>query len=109
MSTPAAQVRSALATLPLSFPNPADVTIVDGSSDWPAEVRRAVGSGAGAIVIVHPRPAEFADLLALESRAPVVVDSPWASNPVIDTARHAFDGAAGNSLECRAILPPGTD
>lgn len=95
--------QSAVATLPLSFPDPGDVSIVDGAGDWPAGVRQALGSGATAIVVVHPRPAEFADLLT----ARVIVDSPWASNPVVDNA--AFRVADGNHIECRVVAEPGSD
>ncbi|WP_432876740.1 hypothetical protein ACQPYH_27230 [Kribbella sp. CA-245084] len=97
--------QSAVATLPLSFPDPGDVSIVDGAGDWPAGVRQALGSGATAVVLVHPRPAEFADLLT----ARVIVDSPWASNPVIDNAAAAFRVADGNHIECRVVAEPGTD
>ncbi|MGZ0152885.1 hypothetical protein ACXJJ3_37910 [Kribbella sp. WER1] len=97
--------RATLATLPVSIPRPADVSLVDGASDWPAEVRRALRSGSTAVVVVHPRIAEFADLLS----APVLVDSPWASNPVIDSAAQAFRVAEGNRMECRVLTPPGSD
>lgn len=96
---------AALATLPLSFPVPAEVTIVDGSGEWPAEVRRALKVGASAIVLVHPRPAEFVDLLT----APVLVDSPWASNPVVESAAPLLHVADGNRIECRVIAGPDAD
>ncbi|TDO51515.1 hypothetical protein EV643_103254 [Kribbella sp. VKM Ac-2527] len=100
-------VQSALATLPISFPDPANVKIVDGSSGWPADVRRALDSGATAVVVLHPRPTEFADLLA--AAAPVIVDSRWASNPVIDSAAPAFRAAESSRVECRVIVEPGSD
>ncbi|WP_427885519.1 hypothetical protein ACQHIV_24660 [Kribbella sp. GL6] len=103
-ATPAVRgARAAVATLPVSLPDGADVTIVDGSGDWPAAVRRALDGGDGAIVVVEPRIAEFGDLL----NAPVFVDSPWASNPVVDRA--ALKVADGNRIECRVIAAPGCD
>ena len=102
---PAQSARTALATLPLSFADPAKVRIVDGADDWPPAVRHALDSGAAAVVLVHPRPAEFADLLT----ARVIVDSPWASNPVIDRAAPVFRVADGNHVECRVIAQPGSD
>lgn len=101
--------RSALATLPLSFKDPARVAIVDGDLSWPTEVLRAVESGATGVVVVHPQPAEFAELLT--TSAAVVIDSRWASNPAIGTAAQAFRAGAGGGsrLECRVILESGHD
>ncbi|TCC30956.1 hypothetical protein [Kribbella speibonae] len=98
-------VTAALATLPLSFPEPGHVSVVDGAGEWPAEVRRALDSGTDAVVVVDPGPAEFADLLT----APVIVDSPWASNPVIGLATPRFRAAEGNRIECRIIVAPDAD
>ena len=110
----AAIARMALATLPLSFQDPTGIVIVDGSRDWPTDVTHAMGSGAVGILVVQPKPIEFKDLLDADpSKVVVVVDSTWASNPVITEAAQAFRAAAaadGSSrLECRVILPPGSD
>ncbi|TCO42539.1 hypothetical protein EV646_113161 [Kribbella antiqua] len=101
-------VRTTLATLPMSFPDPADVVFVDGDPSWPAELERAIRSGATGIVLVHPTPVDF-DLLTADTI--VVVDSPWASNPVNGLAAQAFRAAATNGarVECRVITPPGSD
>jgi hypothetical protein len=108
---PTPQAHAALATLPLSFPDPTGVIIVDGGGDWPAEVARAMRSGAAGVLVVQPKPADFADLLELDPSTAVIVDSTWASNPVIGAAAQAFQAAAadGSRLECRVILAPGSD
>lgn len=100
--------QSALATLPLSFHDPGEVAVVNGTSGWPAEVLSALESGAHGVVLVHPQPAEFADLLAAD-RSTVVVDSPWASNPAISSAAQALVAADGSRLECRVTAVPGSD
>jgi hypothetical protein len=103
--------RTTLATLPLSFQDPTEIVIVDGGSDWPAEVSQAIRSGAAGILVVQPKPAEFAELLTADQSTVVVVDSTWASNPVISAAAQAFRAAATSDtrLECRVILAPGSD
>jgi hypothetical protein len=106
-----ADARTTLAALPMSFPDPTEVIFVDGDPSWPAELSRAMRSGAAGIVLVHPTPVDFADLLATDASTIVVVDSPWASNPVTGLAAQAFRAAAGNGsrLECRVVMEPGCD
>jgi len=110
MSTSSVRARSTLATLPLSFPAPAGVVFVDGDPGWPAELRRVMPTAAG-IVLVHPTPVDFAELLTADPSTIVVVDSPWASNPVTTLAAQAFHAAAANGsrLECRVVMAPGSD
>jgi hypothetical protein len=111
MTTAATRARTTLATLPLSLPDPTGVVVVDGDPDWPAELLRAMRSGAAGIVLVHPAPVDFADLLSTAPSTIVVVDSRWASNPVTGLAAEVFRGAAGNGsrVECRVTLEPGSD
>jgi len=102
---------STLATLPLSFPDPAAVVFIDGDPGWPAELLRAMQAAPTGIVLVHPTPVDFADLLTVTPSAIVVVDSPWGSNPATDLAAPTFRAAAasGTRVECRAIMEPGRD
>lgn len=102
---------STLATLPLSFPDPAGVVFVAGGPGWPAEVARAMHSDPVGVVLVHPTPADFSDLLSTAPSTIVVVDSPWASNPAIGLASQAFRAAATDRsrVECRVIMEPGGD
>jgi hypothetical protein len=111
MTTPSTQARRTLATLPLSFPDPAGVVFVDGDAGWPAELLRAMRTGAAGIILAHPTPVDFSDLLTADPSTIVVVDSRWASNPVIGLAAKAFRTAAGNRsrVECRVITQPGSD
>jgi hypothetical protein len=111
MTSSSTYARTTLATLPLSFPDPAGVVFVDGDPSWPAELGRAMQSGANGIVLVHPTPVDFAELLTAEPSAIVVVDSPWASNPMTAVAAQAFRAAAvnGSRVECRVIMRPGSD
>jgi len=104
-------VRATLATLPVSFPDPDGLVVVDGGADWPTEVSQAIRSGSVGILVVQPKPTEFADLLDEDPSTVAVVDSTWASNPVISAAAQAFRAAAtsGSRLECRVILTPGAD
>ncbi|NUS00054.1 MAG: hypothetical protein HOV67_32945 [Kribbellaceae bacterium] len=107
MTDPSEQARLALATLPLSFPEPEDVVFVSGEPGWPAGLATALKSGA--VVLVDPVPAEVDELPAVAGS--VVVDTPWASNPAIENAADAFREAAteGSRVECRVIAPPGSD
>jgi hypothetical protein len=102
---------STLATLPLSFPDPAGVVFVHGGPGWPAELLRAMRSTATGVVLVHPTPVDFADLLSATTSTIVVVDSPWASNPATELAAPAFGAAAasGRRLECRVVMEPERD
>ncbi|WP_327632982.1 hypothetical protein OHB24_23590 [Kribbella sp. NBC_00482] len=102
---------SALATLPLSFPDPAAVAFVEGEPGWPAELLRTMRSDATGIVVVHPTPDDLADLLATAPAKIVVVASRWASNPATGPAAQAFRAAATNRsrVECRVIVRPGRD
>jgi hypothetical protein len=111
MSAPSTDARSTLATLPLSFPDPTGVVFVDGDPNWPAELVRAMRSGPAGIVLVNPRPVDFADLLTTDPSTIVVVDPRWASNPVTGLAAQAFRAAAADRsrVECRVIMEPGSD
>jgi hypothetical protein len=111
MTSSSTQARSTLATLPLSYPDPAGVVFVDGDPGWPAELLRAMQANAAGIVVVHPRPLDFAELLTAETSTIVVIDSPWASNPAIGDAAEAFRATAadGSRVECRVITQPGSD
>lgn len=99
---------STLATLPLSFPDPAEVVFVDGEPGWPAKLLRSDAIG---IVVVHPTPDDLAELLTTAPTKIVVVASRWASNPAITLAAQAFRAAATDRsrVECRVIARPGRD
>jgi hypothetical protein len=111
MTTPSMRARGTLPTLPLSFPDPTGVVFVDGDPGWPVELRRAMQSGPAGIVLVHPVPTDFADLLTADASAAVVIDSQWASNPAVSLAAPAFRRAAANGgrVGCRVTLEPGSD
>ena len=112
MNPSSLQARATLATLPLSFPEPTGVVFVDGDPSWPAKLLRAMRSGATAgIVLVRPAPVEFAELLGAEPSTPVVIDSPWVSNPTTGLAAQAFGSVATSScrVECRVVVEPGAD
>jgi hypothetical protein len=111
MNTASNHARTTLATLPVSFPDPTEVVFVDGDPGWPAEVERALRSGPTGIVLVHPTPAAPAELLTADPSTMVVVDSPWASNPVTPLAAQAFRAAATDRsrVECRVTTKPEPD
>ena len=86
------------------------VTVVGGSGNWPQAAASAIRAGATGVIVVAPDPADLSPLRAPETRdVAVVVDSPWASNPVVGSAGNAFRAAAtaGRRLECRVIARPG--
>ena len=64
---------------------------------------------ARAVLIVRPVDADTTDLAraAREKSVVVVIDTPWAGNPVIPEARARFGAAArsGGSLELRLLVP----
>ena len=106
-----------LSSLPLSYaatddPVPGGVVVVDGSGDWPAATLTALRAGAAGVIVVHPGVAELAELrAALNGNTAVVIDSPWASSPVVDAAAQALRSAVadGSRLECRIVVAVGAD
>jgi len=102
---------STLATLPLSFPDPAAVVFVHGEPGWPAELLRAMQAAPMGIVLVHPTPVDVAELRTADPSTIVIVDSRWASNPATALAGEAFRAAASaqSRVECRVIMAPESD
>jgi hypothetical protein len=106
-----------LASLPLSYAPAADagaggVTVVDGSGRWPAATVQALQAGAVGVIVVQPGPAGLDELRAFAANPGVVViDSTWASNPVVAAAGQALDAAIGqhSRVECRIVVRAGTD
>ena len=106
-----------LASLPLSYAPAADsraggVAVVDGSGGWPAAVVQALHNGAAGVIVVQPGPEDLGGLRALAAdHGVVVVDSTWASNPVLAAASEALHAAIGQQsrLECRIVVRVGTD
>ena len=106
-----------LASLPLSYTPVPDggaggVTVVDGAGRWPAEVVQALEGGADGVIVVQPGPEDVAGLRdRAASRGVVVVDSTWASNPVVAAAGQAVRAAAGphSRVECRIVVRVGAD
>jgi hypothetical protein len=100
------------ASLPVSLSparDDAQLLAVDGrSTEWPAAVRRAVGSGAVGVVVVRPRTGIAAEVRALAREVAgravaVVVEYAWASHPAVADARaamtdHVSDSALVDSL-----------
>jgi hypothetical protein len=112
--------RAVLASLPLSYAEQthasaaaASVVVIDGVPGWPDRVASAAQRGALGVLVVEPEPADCSPLLATltDATTSVVLDTPWASNPVMSDAAEAFRLAAdpGSRLECRIILHPGRD
>jgi hypothetical protein len=106
-----------LASLPLSFTPAVDagagaVIVVDGSGRWPAAAVRALQDGANGVIVVQPGPDDLAMVRDLAAeKGVVVIDSTWASNPVVQEAGEAFRAAIGlrSRLECRTVVRQGTD
>ena len=106
-----------LASLPLSYAPAADgtrsdVAVVEGTGHWPAAVVEALQRGAAGIIVVQPGPAGVDELRALDAgHGLVIVDSPWASNPVVNAASQELRAALGprSRLECRIVVGVGTD
>jgi hypothetical protein len=104
-----------LASLPLSYrpqtdPATGGVVVVGGSANWPEEAASAIRAGTAGVIVIDPEPADLRPLRAPDTQgATVVVDAPWASNPVVGSAGDAFRAAAtaGGRLECRVIVTPG--
>ena len=107
-----------LASLPLSYTPAADVrrrsvAVVDGSGRWSAAVVQALQRGAAGVIVVQPGPEDVGELRAVApiSHGVVVVDSTWASNPVVAAAGKLVQAAIGqhSRLECRIVVRVGTD
>lgn len=104
-------VDEVIASLPLSLTsaaNGADVVAIAGEAGWPAHAVDAIEQGARAVLLVRPVDADASELarLAQQRSVVVVVDTPWAGNPVIPAARTLFQDAArsGGSLELRLVV-----
>jgi hypothetical protein len=102
-----------LASLPLSFtpsaaPVEGGITVVDGSQDWPVATARALAAGAAGVIVAHPRPVDLGELRAGAKSGVVVVDSTWASNPVVPSAASAFRAVDGYRLECGIVVAVGS-
>ena len=98
-----------LASLPLSYrpstTTASSVAVVGGADGWPEAVASAIRDGAAGVLLIAPEPADLSPLHDLESRCPVVIDSAWASNPVITAAAAAVRSAtSGSRLECRVFV-----
>ena len=107
-----------LASLPLSYTPAADsgagaVAVVDGSGRWSAAVVQALQDGAAGVIVVQPGAEDVGELraVAADHHGVVVIDSTWASNPVVAEVRQALQAAIGqhSRLECRIVVRVGTD
>lgn len=113
----ARQTDAVLASLPLSYApaptaSPGDVELVDGTGDWPAGVGAALAAGAAGVIVLRPTAVGAAALAALDAPSvPVLLDSPWAGNPVVADAADALRTVLDprSRLECRVIVRPGAD
>ena len=68
--------------------------------------------GAAGVIVVQPGPEDLGGLRALAAdHGVVVIDSTWASNPVLAAASQALHAAIGphSRLECRIVVRVGTD
>jgi hypothetical protein len=86
--------------------------VVDGTGDWPAAVVSAIRDGAAGVIVVRPAPADMTELRSVAAeRGVVVLDSIWASNPVVQAAAAALRPAIGprSRLECRIVVGVRTD
>ena len=106
-----------LASLPLSYTPAADsgagaVAVVDGSGRWSAAAVQALQDGAAGVIVVQPGPEDLGELrAAADHHGVVVIDSTWASNPVLAAARQALQASIGqhSRLECRIAVRVGTN
>jgi hypothetical protein len=101
-----------LASLPLSYNASAatvegGITAVDGSQDWPGATARALAAGAAGVIVVQPQPADLREFRAGFKSGVVVLDSRWASNPVVTSASSALRAVSGYRLECRIVVHVG--
>jgi hypothetical protein len=110
----AGKVDEVVASLPVSLTHAADragadVVAIAGDVNWPARAVGAIEEGARAVLIVRPVDADTTGLArtAREKSVVVVIDTPWAGNPVMTEARVRFRAAArsGGSLELRLVVP----
>lgn len=100
---------SVLASLPVSYcPSPTlagSVAVVGGTAGWPIAVAAAIENGSTGVLVVAPEPADLTRLRDLDHRCPIVIDSVWASNPVIPAAAAAIrSSSSGSRLECRVFV-----
>ena len=107
-----------LASLPLSYtpaatPAPVVSPWSTGPDAGPAAAVQALQDGAAGVIVVQPGPEDLAELRAVARRCHgvVVIDSTWASNPVVAAAGQALQAAIGqhSRLECRIVVRVGTD
>lgn len=109
------QTDAILTSLPLSYAAaPAEtvggVVVVDGPGDWPQAASQALRAGAAGVIVVEPEARPLAELRRTAAdHGLVVVDSPWAANPVLEAAAAAFraTATAGPRLECRITVGVG--
>lgn len=97
----AGHVSTVIASLPISLArtavSEAAGVAIAGTTGWTRRAIDAIDSGARGIVVVGPafEPTTELDRVARSKRAPVVIDSPWASNPAVTTARTRVDAIDG--------------
>lgn len=109
----AGDVEEVIASLPLSLARAADrasadVVAIAGDGNWPAQAVSAIENGARALLIVRPADADTTELTraAHEKSVVIVIDTPWAGNPLISEAHARFRATAhsGGSLELRLVV-----
>ena len=114
----AGAVALAVASLPESFgpaasDNQADVQVISGQPGWTAHAVEAVTAGARGVVVVNPAVENTGSLQAAaqQTRAAVVLDQRWASNPAVPGAEDAVRSMAGRAalLDTVATASVGTD
>lgn len=94
-------VSTVIASLPISLARSAEPVAegvaISGAAGWTGRAIDAIDSGARGIVVVRPRfePTAELDRAARAKRVPVVIDSPWASNPAVAPARRQIDAITG--------------
>lgn len=104
-------IEAALASLPMTLraasgPNAA-LRAVGGGAGWCERAAAALSEGARGVLVVRPTAVDIAQLSALaEHDAPIVLDSRWRHNPVVDRVPEllaALDGGA-SLLEAHAYV-----
>lgn len=98
----AGRVSTVIASLPISLARATGTAsaavAVAGTAGWTSRAIDAIEAGGRGVVVVSPgfEPTSDLDRVARARRVPVVIDSPWASNPAVTTARAQIDALDGD-------------
>src|SRR6195952_1738891 len=112
----AGDIDAVVASLPVSLRSGAagtDLVAVDGQTGWATVALRSIEGGAKGLIIVDPTVEDVTDLSSVARRrnVPVVIDYPFAGNPVVPVVAPYFNDRDDRHalLECTVTVRLGTN